>query len=93
MPRAVLFDMDGTLTEPLLDFARINSEMGIGDRPMVGDGVHDVQAGLAAGSKTVWNSHWRDKSFVESPWRTVRDLIELLAMMQSCAKGQSKCFD
>ncbi|MBV8780079.1 MAG: HAD family hydrolase, partial [Phycisphaerae bacterium] len=28
-PRALLFDMDGTLTEPLLDFAAIKSEMGI----------------------------------------------------------------
>ncbi|HWE95230.1 MAG TPA: HAD family hydrolase [Tepidisphaeraceae bacterium] len=30
LPAAVLFDMDGTLTEPLLDFARIRSDMGIG---------------------------------------------------------------
>ena len=34
-PRAVLFDMDGTLTEPLLDFPRIKSEMGIGDNPIL----------------------------------------------------------
>ncbi len=32
-PRAVLFDMDGTLTEPMLDFPLIKREMGIGDRP------------------------------------------------------------
>jgi HAD superfamily hydrolase (TIGR01549 family) len=30
LPAAVLFDMDGTLTEPLLDFARIRADMGIG---------------------------------------------------------------
>src|ERR1700691_474466 len=30
LPRAILFDMDGTLTEPLLDFPRIKAEMGIG---------------------------------------------------------------
>ena len=35
LPRAVLFDMDGTLTEPMLDFPRIKAEMGIGDRPIL----------------------------------------------------------
>ena len=35
LPKAVLFDMDGTLTEPMLDFARIKSEMGIGTRPIL----------------------------------------------------------
>jgi HAD superfamily hydrolase (TIGR01509 family) len=35
LPVAVLFDMDGTLTEPLLDFPRIKAEMGLGDRPIL----------------------------------------------------------
>jgi HAD superfamily hydrolase (TIGR01509 family) len=35
LPRAILFDMDGTLTEPMLDFPRIKAEMGIGDRPIL----------------------------------------------------------
>jgi HAD superfamily hydrolase (TIGR01549 family) len=34
-PAAVLLDMDGTLTEPLLDFALIRREMGIGERPIL----------------------------------------------------------
>ena len=34
-PRALLFDMDGTLTRPMLDFPRIKAEMGIGDRPIL----------------------------------------------------------
>jgi len=34
-PHAVLFDMDGTLTEPLLDFPRIKAEIGIGNRPIL----------------------------------------------------------
>ena len=34
-PRAVLFDMDGTLTRPMLDFPRIKAEMGIGVRPIL----------------------------------------------------------
>lgn len=35
LPRAVLFDMDGTLTEPMLDFPKIKAQMGIGDRPIL----------------------------------------------------------
>src|SRR5205807_3799833 len=34
-PEAVLFDMDGTLTEPMLDFPAIKAEMGIGTRPIL----------------------------------------------------------
>jgi HAD superfamily hydrolase (TIGR01549 family) len=35
LPRAILFDMDGTLTAPMLDFPRIKAEMGIGSRPIL----------------------------------------------------------
>jgi len=35
LPRGILFDMDGTLTEPMLDFPRIKSEMGIGQQPIL----------------------------------------------------------
>ena len=35
LPKAILFDMDGTLTEPMLDFARIKADMGIGDGPIL----------------------------------------------------------
>jgi HAD superfamily hydrolase (TIGR01509 family) len=35
LPRAILFDMDGTLTQPMLDFPRIKSDMGIGDGPIL----------------------------------------------------------
>lgn len=34
-PKAILFDLDGTLTRPLLDFPRIHEEMGIGDKPIL----------------------------------------------------------
>jgi HAD superfamily hydrolase (TIGR01662 family) len=34
-PKVILFDMDGTLTEPMLDFPRIKREMGIGERPIL----------------------------------------------------------
>jgi HAD superfamily hydrolase (TIGR01549 family) len=35
LPNAILFDMDGTLTQPLLDFARIKLEMAIGPGPIL----------------------------------------------------------
>jgi len=35
LPRGVLFDMDGTLTEPMLDFPTIKAEMGIGSGPIL----------------------------------------------------------
>ena len=187
-PRALLFDMDGTLTEPMLDFPTIKAEMGIGARPileglaemdaesrraaeavllrheeraaaesalnagcgdllqalrrraipvalitrnsrlsvetvlarhrlvfdvmvtredappkpspeplrlacrrlrvaeavawMVGDGQYDVEAGLAAGVRTVWVSHGRERPFAAEPWRTVRDLCELAELLR-----------
>lgn len=34
-PSAVLLDMDGTLTEPMLNFPRIKAELGIGTRPIL----------------------------------------------------------
>jgi HAD superfamily hydrolase (TIGR01509 family) len=187
LPRAVLFDMDGTLTRPMLDFPRIKAEMGIGSRPilealaemgearraaaeaillrheeeaalgstlnagctdllewlngrgvrsavitrnsrssvatvfarhgltfdvviaredaapkpdprplllacerlcvtpgdawMVGDGQYDIEAGLAAGVRTVWVSHGLSPPFAARPWRTVRDLAEFQALL------------
>ena len=35
LPRAILFDMDGTLTAPILDFPRIKAEMAIGPGPIL----------------------------------------------------------
>src|SRR5450432_246461 len=35
LPAALLFDMDGTLIEPMLDFPTIKAEMGIGNRPIL----------------------------------------------------------
>jgi HAD superfamily hydrolase (TIGR01549 family) len=186
MPRALLFDMDGTLTQPTLDFAAIKAEMGIdspileamaqmeaerraiceiilqrhelaaaegsllncgcGDlmkwindrrfatalvtrnslinvrivlarhglrfdtlvcredtapkpdpRPihlacerlgvlpddawMIGDGRYDIEAGMAAGVRTVWITHGRERYFKAMPWKSVLDLLELRALL------------
>ena len=189
LPAALLFDMDGTLTEPVLDFPLIKQEMGIGSRPilealaeldgparsaaeevlhrheeraaresslnhgcatlldwvrharlktalitrnsrrsvaavlerhrlafdvlitredgrfkpdpqplrlacdrlgvrsddawMIGDASYDCMAGLAAGVRTVWISHGNARDFDAAPWKTVRDLPELLEFLRS----------
>jgi HAD superfamily hydrolase (TIGR01509 family) len=195
LPRALLFDMDGTLTEPYFDFPRIRAEIGIGDRPlletiaqmppaeravaeailhhhehraatestlnagcnelialavarslktalitrntrksancvlekhdlsfdvlitredangkykpdpaplwlaceklgvepphawMVGDSYHDVDAGIAAGIKTVWISYGQPRAFANEPWRTVHNLHELIVLLSNCGDG------
>ena len=35
LPKAIFFDMDGTLTRPMLDFPKIKAEMGIAQRPIL----------------------------------------------------------
>ena len=35
MINAVVFDMDGTLTQPMLDFGAIRADMGLGDEPIL----------------------------------------------------------
>lgn len=35
LPKAILFDMDGTLTRPVLDFDQIRRDMGIGKGPIL----------------------------------------------------------
>jgi len=61
----------------------------LGVRPedawMIGDSFHDVNAGVAAGIKTVWLSHGQPRTFENEPWREVRDLPELLALLQRAA--------
>ena len=51
---------------------------------MIGDGYHDVDAGIAAGVPTVWISHGRERDFAGVPWQTVAGLRELLALLQRC---------
>jgi phosphoglycolate phosphatase-like HAD superfamily hydrolase len=48
---------------------------------MVGDGQYDVEAGAAAGVRTVWVSHGRERPFRAEPWRTVSDLCELQTLL------------
>lgn len=51
---------------------------------MIGDGRYDIEAGNAAGVKTVWVSHGQSRPFPAIPWRQVRDLIEMQALFMEC---------
>jgi HAD superfamily hydrolase (TIGR01549 family) len=53
------------------------------DAWMIGDGQYDVEAGHAAGIRTVWLSHGRTRSFEAEPWKVVRDLPELHEFLRS----------
>jgi HAD superfamily hydrolase (TIGR01549 family) len=53
------------------------------DAWMIGDGRYDIEAGLGAGMRTVWLSHGRQREFGAQPWRVVRDLPELQALIAS----------
>jgi HAD superfamily hydrolase (TIGR01549 family) len=52
------------------------------DAWMVGDGYHDIEAGLAAKIRTVWISHGRPRDFTAEPDVVVSDLIELQTMLE-----------
>ena len=56
LPRAILFDMDGTLTEPMLDFPRIKSEMGIGTRPIL-EALAEMSADSRAQAQAILLHH------------------------------------
>ncbi len=51
---------------------------------MVGDGRYDIEAGNAAGMRTVWVSHGQTRPFAATPWRQVRDLREMHALLLEC---------
>ncbi len=55
-PAAVLLDMDGTLTAPLLDFAAIKAEMGIGNRPIL-ESIAGMPLDAQAQARAVLDRH------------------------------------
>lgn len=45
---------------------------------MIGDGRYDIEAGIAAGARTVWISHGKTRYFPANPWKSVPNLPALL---------------
>jgi HAD superfamily hydrolase (TIGR01509 family) len=57
------------------------------DAWMVGDGYHDIEAGVAAAMRTVWISHGSERSFAAVPSMVMKDLPELLGLLQTISRG------
>ncbi len=55
---------------------------------MVGDGYHDIEAGVAAGMTTVWVSHRQAKPFAAEPTTTVVGLPDLHAHLRKIHGGR-----
>jgi len=56
LPRAMLLDMDGTLTRPMLDFPAIKQEMGIGQRPIL-EALAELDGAARAAALAVLHRH------------------------------------
>ena len=77
-PRAVLFDMDGTLTEPMLDFPRIKAEMGIGERPIL-EALAEMPPAERARAETVLLRHEEDAAAGSTLNPGCREVLDWLA--------------
>src|SRR5262249_9780277 len=78
-PRAVIFDLDGTLTEPLLDFELIRREIGLGHRPIL-----EQLAGLSDEEKQRAETILRRHELLAIEQAVLADgCVELLALLQA----------
>jgi HAD superfamily hydrolase (TIGR01509 family) len=78
MPRAVLFDMDGTLTTPMLDFPRIKAEMGIGNGPIL-EALATMSEARRAAAEAVLLRHEEDAAACSTLNPGCRELLDWLA--------------
>jgi phosphoglycolate phosphatase len=58
-PRAVIFDLDGTLTEPLLDFEAMRAEIGLPPGPIL-EQLVDADAEMRARADLILRRHERE---------------------------------
>ena len=77
-PAAVLFDMDGTLTEPLLDFPRIKADMGIGNRPIL-EALADMDPARRQSVEAILQRHEEQAAARSTLNPGCHELLDLLA--------------
>jgi len=79
LPRALLLDMDGTLTEPLLDFNLIRSEMGIADGHPILEAMAEMPADKRESARQVLERHELAAADASTLSIGCRDLLDWLA--------------
>lgn len=81
LPRAMLFDMDGTLIEQMLDFRKIRQEMGIGDLPIL-EGLADLEERLRPAARAILERHEETAARSCAPGRGCPELLDWMAQQQ-----------
>jgi HAD superfamily hydrolase (TIGR01549 family) len=79
-PRAVIFDLDGTLTEPLLDFDAMRAEIGLPPGPILEQLAHADEA-TRARAEVILRRHEREAMERATLADGCRDLLERLAAL------------
>jgi len=77
-PRGVIFDLDGTLTEPLLDFEAIRRELGIPSRQPILEALETFEPAARARAEVVLRRHEMDAIAAATLADGCRELLALL---------------
>jgi len=78
-PRGVIFDLDGTLTEPLLDFEAIRREVGIASGLPILEAMESFDAAARARAEVILRRHEMDAIRAATLAEGCRDLLAELA--------------
>ena len=71
-PRAVIFDLDGTLADSLLDFDAIRAEIGLAPGLPILEQLADVDAAARDRAEIIMRRHERDGDRVRDAHRRLR---------------------
>jgi HAD superfamily hydrolase (TIGR01509 family) len=80
-PRAVIFDLDGTLTEPLLDFDAMRAEIGLPPGPILEQLAH-ADASTRARADAILRRHEREAIARATLADGCRELLDRLATLR-----------
>ncbi|HEY4184919.1 MAG TPA: HAD family hydrolase [Polyangia bacterium] len=79
LPRAVIFDLDGTLTEPLLDFEAIRREVGIRSGAPILEAMESFDPAARARAEVILRRYELDAIAAATLAEGCREILELLA--------------
>ena len=78
-PRGVIFDLDGTLTEPLLDFEAIRRELGLPSGTPILEAMEALDVAARARAELILRRHEMDAIRAATLADGCRELLDLLA--------------